>query len=70
MVFIENPIIKIRHRIRVEVMNKLGFSLRNLIFVLVITIRLVIHSVSMMSIVLMESRDIEGETGIGLLIGE
>lgn len=68
--FIENLIVKIRHRVRVAVANRFGFSLYHLIFILVIIIRLVIHSVSIMSMTLMESRDVEGERGTTPLIGE
>lgn len=69
MEFAENPITRIRHKARVAVINKLGFSFIHLIFVLVINIRLVIHNVSIMSIILMVSRDVEGVIGITVLIG-
>lgn len=68
--FIENLIVKIKHKVRVDVANRFGFILCHLIFILVIIIRLVIHSVSIMSMILMVSRDVEGDSGITPLIGE
>lgn len=69
MEFTENPITRMRHKARVAVINRLGFSFIQLIFVLVINIKLVIHNVSIMSIILMVSKDVEGVTGITVLIG-